>query len=104
MLFRSSHDLPVPPKSACIGCPYRKPSEWLEMRNEAPDEFRGAIEFDENNRHNPLAKRKGDTTDVLYIYQRTTPLREADLELDAARERQGKHLPLMVCESGFCMT
>ncbi len=28
--------LPVPIKSACVGCPYRQPSEWIEMRKESP--------------------------------------------------------------------
>jgi hypothetical protein len=41
------HGLPVPVKSACIGCPFRKASEWLELE---PDEFEQAVLFDELNR------------------------------------------------------
>jgi 3'-phosphoadenosine 5'-phosphosulfate sulfotransferase (PAPS reductase)/FAD synthetase len=98
--YLAGKGLPVPPKSACIGCPYRSASEWLEMREEAPDEWREVVIFDESNRHNPLAN---STADELYVYKQAVPLAEADLEADAKRERQGKQLPLMICESGFCM-
>lgn len=98
-------NLPIPPKSACVCCPYRRPSEWIDMRDNAPDEWQAVIEFDEQNRHNPLAERDGSTADELYIYRvEPIPLSEANLEADAARERQyyGTQLPIFACESGFC--
>lgn len=103
----NDRDLPVPPKSACVCCPYRRATEWLEMRDGAPDEWRDACEFDRQNRNNPLAARSGSTADELYIYRvDTIPLSGADLESDAARERQyyGTQLPMFGCESGFCGT
>jgi len=108
--YLEEHNLPVPVKSACIGCPYRSASEYLTRRpefieglkHEAPEEWEQATAFDEANRNNPLARRGGSTADELYIYKRG-PLAEADLEADAARERQGKQLPLIVCEDGYCM-
>lgn len=101
--YLESHNLPIPPKSACIGCPYRRASEWIEMREQAPDEFAGAVMFDQENRHNPLAARGAGTADELFIYK-GGPLADADLEFDAAKERQqyGVQIPFMVCESGFC--
>lgn len=99
-------DLPVPVKSACIGCPYRRASEWLEMREQAPDEFLAAIAFDESNRHNPLAVRGKSTDDELYIWRGGEPLASADLELAAKHERitYGTQIPMFVCESGYCWT
>jgi hypothetical protein len=101
--YLAGNGLPIPPKSACIGCPYRQASEWIEMRDEAPDEWREVVEFDEDNRHNPLAVREASTADELYVYKRAEPLATADLEADAERERRGKQPPLFVCEEGYCI-
>ena len=95
-----SHGLPVPIKSACLGCPYRQPTEWLAMNNA---ELSDVISFDEENRHNPLVGC-GSTTSALYVYKyrRVVPLRDADLEHDAHHERTARQLPLMICEEGYC--
>lgn len=34
------------PRSACIGCPFHSNREWLRLKNEHPDEWRDAVEFD----------------------------------------------------------
>jgi hypothetical protein len=99
--FLVEHDLPVPPRSACVGCPYRSASGWMEMRQDMPDEWAAAVEFDEAVRRNPLAN-SGSTAEALYVWQRSEPLAEADLEEAARREKPGKQLPLMICESGHC--
>lgn len=99
-----SHDLPVPPKSACVCCPYRRASEWIEIRDQAPGEWADAIAFDEANRENPLLAIAGSDADQLYIWRESIPLAEADLERAASRERQRyrQQLPLFACESGYC--
>ncbi|HYW89611.1 MAG TPA: hypothetical protein VFB50_17695 [Chloroflexota bacterium] len=43
LLWLEQHGYPRPPKSACIGCPYRRDSEW---RNLTPVEFADAVDFD----------------------------------------------------------
>lgn len=97
--------LALPPKSACVCCPYRQASDWIEMRRDAPNEFDDAIAFDEEHRHISYLDRTGGAEDALYIYKHGGPLAEADLEADAARERQKQafQLPLL-CESGYCWT
>lgn len=52
-----TRNLPVPVKSSCVGCPYRRASEWIDIRDNAPEEWQQAVEFDERNRNNPLAER-----------------------------------------------
>ena len=98
-----AHGLPVPEKSACIGCPFRSASEWSRMRQGSPKEWADAVQFDEENRNNPLARRKGDhsTADGLYVWKKAIPLADVDLEAEAARERTSKQLPLMC--GAFCM-
>lgn len=103
--YLESHGLPIPVKSACIGCPYRQASEWLDMRDNSPDEWAEAVAFDEANRHNPLAARGASAADELYVYKKAEPLASADLEADADRERKAKQPPLFVCEGGDrCVT
>ncbi len=100
-----AHDLPVPVKSGCIGCPYTSASEWLDLRAHEPESWQEAVAFDEANRHNPLAKRNGgnSTADALYVWQEATPLAEADLEAAARREWRAKQLPLLMCNEAGCM-
>ncbi len=104
--YLQNRGLPVPPKSACVCCPYRRASEWLELQEQAPEEWKAAVEFDEDNRNNPLADR-GSTADELYIWSGPNgpePLGEADLKAAAARERRiyASQLPMFACESGYC--
>ena len=40
------------PRSACIGCPYRNDAEWLDMKNNRPEQFRDAVLIDESLRKN----------------------------------------------------
>lgn len=103
--YFAKHSLPEPTKSACICCPYRKASEWQEMKINTPGEFDAACDFDERNRNNPLARRKGSTADKLYIWKDAIPLRMADLPSAAARERKPNNVQtsmFMPCESGYC--
>lgn len=41
----------VIPRSACIGCPFKSDAEWLRLKQDNPEEFRQAVEFDYANRH-----------------------------------------------------
>jgi hypothetical protein len=38
--------LPIPPKSSCFMCPYRRISEWTKLRAEQPQEFDRAVEYE----------------------------------------------------------
>ena len=105
--YLTARGLPVPPKSACIGCPYRPASDWIVMRDTAPDEFADAINFDEENRRNPGVVRANSSAeaDEIFIYKHGGPLADADLESDAAREQEREHFQMpLLCESGYCWT
>jgi hypothetical protein len=98
-------NLPIPPKSSCICCPYRRASEWKSMRDSSLEEWTQVVAFDEANRDNPLADR-GSGADSLFVYRTGEPLATANLEADARREKQyyGTQMPLFACESGMCGT
>lgn len=37
---------PMPPRSACIGCPFHSDHEWRDMRDNRPEEWADAMKFD----------------------------------------------------------
>lgn len=41
--YLKRHGIPVPPKSACIGCPFRSDDAWKAL---TPSEFAEAVDFD----------------------------------------------------------
>jgi hypothetical protein len=67
------NDLPVPPKSACLACPYHDNSYFRNLRDNSPDEWQDVVEFDE-------AIRKGDKRlNNVYVHRNLQPIGETDL-------------------------
>jgi hypothetical protein len=101
--YLQEHNLPIPPKSACVCCPYRSASDLLDIKSKAPEEFAALLEFDWSIRH---LKLQGVHSSELYVWKGRQPLEEVNLEAAARRERHWKQLPLTAteCESGFCWT
>jgi len=72
---------PVPGKSACIFCPFRRPIEYARWRVEHPELFEQACQVDD------LIRTKGTTaSEQQFISQLGTPLRE----LPSIRELDGR--------------
>jgi hypothetical protein len=69
--------LEVPPKSACIGCPYHSNNYWRELKKNSPQEFDDACEFDDLIRETKVSLIK-----KVYLHRSLRPLREADLGED----------------------
>lgn len=44
--WMQSHAHPRPPRSACVFCPYHTDSEWRRLREQEPDEFRRAVDYE----------------------------------------------------------
>lgn len=70
-LERNGH--PQAPRSACIGCPFHSNDEWRRMRDEAPDEWQDAVEFDRAIRVS--GGMRGET----YLHRQCVPLDQVDL-------------------------
>jgi hypothetical protein len=70
---------PPAPRSACIGCPYRRNNEWLHLKRTSPEEFDEACQFDEAIRN--CGGKRGDVfIHDVFIHDARIPLREVDLE------------------------
>ena len=101
-LWLESNGFPIPGKSACIFCPYRKPIEYARWRDEEPEVFAQAVEWDEMLRSSESGLLKG-MKDAAYIWKDLKPLRE----LPSVAELEGRddaQLDMFNdgCETGMC--
>ncbi len=83
------HGYPIPPKSACIGCPFHGNAYWRDMRDQRPDEWSDAVDFDERLRTMPPRKNeRGEITKNRFLHRRRIPLRQVDLSTAADKGQQ----------------
>jgi hypothetical protein len=84
------HGFPRPPRSACLGCPFKRDSEWRQTRDGPADEWLATVEADKQIR---LASGKPQ-----FMHRSLTPLDEVDL---STPEDHGQMSFLSECE-GMC--
>jgi hypothetical protein len=88
-------------KSACVGCPFHGNAGWRWIRDNDPDGWREAVEFDRAIRHGyPRATTHGQRLRGQYFLHRSCqPLDQVDLDTPAQRTRGKKHLRLITTET-----
>lgn len=67
------HGYPRPPRSACIGCPFHSNDEWRAMRDNRPDEWADAVQFDF------AIRDAGGMRGRSYLHRSLLPLDQAEL-------------------------
>jgi len=68
--------LPKPPKSACWMCPNLDNEEWLEEKEQTPEDFKKAVEFErEINEQDILSGHSG-----VWLHESRVPLNEVDFK------------------------
>jgi len=72
---------PEPPRSACYYCPFHSDKEWRKLRDESPELFQKAIDFDKDLRavhknHNKRMKME------VFLHNSCEPLDEIDFDSD----------------------
>ena len=99
--------IPIPPKSSCYFCPYKKTSEWIEMSRTEPDLFQKAVEL-EDMINVKLSRRTTIHSDrpTAYGYLNKTkrPLSELRDRASMQPKMEGLDEDPLACESGYCMT
>jgi len=80
LAWLSRHDYPLPPKSACIGCPFHSDAMWRAMRDGDPGAWSDAVDVDRTIRTG-LRGIRGE----VYLHRSGVPLGEADLSTEADR-------------------
>jgi hypothetical protein len=84
LLWNQRNGFPLPPRSACIGCPFHSDSEWRHMKLNDPKSWDDAVWFDEQIRSNEaVADRMFQGR--AYLHRRRIPLREVDLSNEEDR-------------------
>ena len=85
--------LPIPPKSSCFFCPFKRKNEWIRLRAEQPELFRRAVALED------AINAKGIHFDKrYYLSQFKRPLMEIP---DQASMFGADDLS---CDSGYCHT
>jgi len=74
------HGYPVPPKSACIGCPFHDNARWRHMRDHDVDAWADAVEIDRVLRTG-IRGIRGE----VFLHRSCVPLDHADLSASADR-------------------
>lgn len=70
------HGYPQPPRSACRYCPFKSDHEWRLLRDEQPEEFERAAQFEEKLQASyALTQVRG----IPYLHRSKVPLRQVDL-------------------------
>lgn len=71
--------LPVPPKSACVFCPYTSEAAWKDMQINVPEDFETACQVDEAIRNSS----KQGILSPIYVHESLLPLRDIHFKEDA---------------------
>lgn len=75
------HGYPIPPKSACMFCPFHSDAEWRRIKADPPS-WERTIELDRAIRTGLTSK---GLTGALYLHASRMPLEDVDLRTDAER-------------------
>jgi len=72
---------PIPPKSACIFCPYHNDKEWLRLKTEEPAEFQKAVQYEKalqeaHTHQTGTARLKGKA----YLHRSVVPLDQINFD------------------------
>lgn len=92
-----SHDLPIPPKSACVFCPYQNKKRWEELKRTGGDDWQTAVSIDTAIRH---VRPPHD----LFLHPGRLPLVQAIrlVEEDGYQQASLFDNDDGGCESGYC--
>jgi len=76
----------IPPRSACSYCPFHSNEEWREIKNNAPEDFKKAVQFDKDIRAKFLKYDKQKME--VYLHRSCKPLGEIDFRNDIDKGQQ----------------
>jgi len=75
-----SRGFPEPPRSACWFCPFRGNNEWRWLRDNEPENFARAVEFDRQARElRQSGVASNQSKSMVYLHRDCVPLGDVDL-------------------------
>lgn len=72
------HGFPEPPRSACDMCPYHSDKEWKRLRDDEPQAFQNAVEFE--TRYQDSWRQVDQMRGVPYLHRSLVPLSEVNFD------------------------
>lgn len=72
-VYLEKHGIEIPPRSACVFCPFHSRAEWKDIRDNAPEDWEKAVQVDEQI-------RKERPPYDLFVNVQRKPLAECDLD------------------------
>lgn len=97
LAWMESKGYPTPPRSSCVFCPFHNNSEWRRLRDEEPEEFKRAADFEYELQMGKAASTNFRT--VPFLHKSCVPLEAVDLSTE--KERGQANLFENECE-GMC--
>jgi hypothetical protein len=94
--YLKSKNLPVPGKSSCVFCPYKKSSEWAELKRDQPQTYELIADLEAKINQKELVKIGGQAKDV-YFLPSGVALPQADFDTPEADLSE-------MCDGGFCFS
>lgn len=76
-------NLPEPPRSACVYCPYHSDREWRRLKTDLPDDFAAAVDY-ELKLQSAFANC-GRLISTPYLHSSRKPLSEVDFSTEEER-------------------
>ena len=77
--WMKANGYPEPPRSACYYCPFHSDDEWRRLRNDDPEFFAKAVEFDKTIREVYTESEKAMRMRV-YLHRKCKPLDQLDFD------------------------
>lgn len=77
MTWLAKHGHAIPPKSACLGCPYHDNRYWRRMKAESPDEWADTVAVERR-----MHERRPD----IFFHSQRVPLDQVDLGADEGQQ------------------
>lgn len=81
--WMQKNGFPTPPRSACTFCPFHSDHEWRKLRDDDPEGWSHAIDFEK--RMQQAAKQDQALRAIPFLHRSLKPLGEVDLTTDIER-------------------
>lgn len=74
--WMKARSFPIPPRSACVFCPYHSDKEWLRLKTEDPESFERAVKFE--GEYQQSMARVSQFRGTPWLHRSHRPLAEVD--------------------------
>ncbi len=76
--WMNDNKYPTPPRSSCVFCPYHSDDEWLWLKNNEPESFKRAVEYEK--KYQQLYKKVRNFRGTPYLHKSLKPLEDVNFE------------------------